>query len=217
MTANNKEPSPFVSQAYGLTGENQTHVDFYRKWAVDYDHEMLDKLGYTSPGTIASLLIEHLPQTSSHILDIGCGTGLTSTLLHKEGYSNLDGIDLSPDMLQVATNRNIYRSLFTGDLNLPLALESNRYDAAISSGTFTHGHIGAEPLAEIVRILKPGGILAITVHRDLWHSHGFEDKLKSLISLNFIECLVLKEGAYYKEGELEGWFCVYRKNINVDK
>ena len=211
MAAHNKEPSAFVSQAYGLTDDNEAHVEFYRKWAADYDHEMLDKLGYTSPSTIASLLIEQLPEKSSRIIDIGCGTGLTCTLLHKQGYSNLDGIDLSPDMLQVAGNRNIYQSLFTGDLNLPLDVSNNTYDAAVSSGTFTHGHVGAEPLEEVVRILKPGGILAITVHHDLWQSHGFEAKLKSLVSSNAIECVTLQEGPYYNGGVLEGWFCIYRK------
>ncbi len=207
----NKESRAFVSQAYGLADDNQSHVDFYRQWATDYDHEMLDNLGYTSPSTIASLLIEHLPEKLSRIIDIGCGTGLTCTLLHEQGYANLDGIDLSPDMLQVASNRNIYQSLFAGDLNLSLDVESNIYDAAISSGTFTHGHVGAEPLDEVVRILKPGGILAITIHSDLWQSHGFEAKLKSLVSSNAIECVTLEEGPYYKGGVLEGWFCVYRK------
>jgi predicted TPR repeat methyltransferase len=211
MPVHKNETSAFVSQAYGLTGDNQSHVDFYQQWAADYDYEMLDKLGYTSPSTIASLLIEHLPNKLSLIIDIGCGTGLTCTLLHGQGYSNLDGVDLSPDMLQVADHRNIYRSLFTGDLNLPLEIESNIYDAAVSSGTFTHGHVGAEPLVEVVRILKPGGILAITVHRDLWLSHGFEAKLKSLVSSGAIECISLEEGPYYKAGDLEGWFCVYRK------
>lgn len=209
----NKESSAFVSQAYGLTDDIQSHVNFYKKWATDYDHEMLDKLGYSSPSTIASLLIENLPEKSSRIIDIGCGTGLTCTLLHDQGYNRLEGIDLSPDMLQVASHRDIYQSLFTGDLNLPLNLGSNTYDAAISSGTFTHGHVGPEPLDEVIRILKPGGILAITVHRDLWQTHGFEIKLKSLVSSNILELITLQEGAYYKLGVLEGWFCVYRKRV----
>ena len=211
MPVDKKGSSAFVSQAYGLTDDTDAHVDFYRQWATDYDHEMLDKLGYTSPHTIASLLIQHLPEKSSRIIDIGCGTGLTCTQLHKQGYCNLDGIDLSPDMLQVADNKNICQLLFVGDLNLPLDIESNSYDAAVSSGTFTHGHVGAEPLEEVVRILKPGAILAITIHQDLWQSHGFEAKLKSLVSSNAIECITRELGPYYKNGALEGWFCVYRK------
>jgi predicted TPR repeat methyltransferase len=210
MTFHNVGPSKFVNQAFDLVDE-ESHVEFYRKWAADYDHEMLVNLDYTSHSTVASLLIENLPEKTSRILDIGCGTGLTCTLLHEQGYTNLEGIDLSADMLAVAENRNIYQSLFTGDLNLPLDIESNSYDAVLSSGTFTHGHVGADPLDEVVRTLKPDGILAITVHRDLWQSHGFESKLKSLVSSDTILPITLEEGPYYKDGALEGWFCVYQK------
>jgi hypothetical protein len=35
--------------------------------------------------------------------------------------------------------------------------------------------------------------------------------LKSLVSSGAIECITLEEGPYYKAGDLEGWFCVYRK------
>lgn len=206
----NTGPGEFVSQAYDLAND-ENRVEFYRKWAADYDHQMLDRLGYTSPQTIANKLIKHLSDRSAPIIDIGCGTGLTCTLLHQNGYCRLDGIDFSADMLKVASNRNIYQTLIQGDLNQPLNIDSNTYHAAISSGIFTHGHIGPEPLDEIVRIVKPGGLLAITVHRDLWQSAGFEAKLNSLEWSNTIECLELTEGAYFANSDIDGWFCVYRK------
>ena len=73
-------PSKFVDAAYHIDDEAEM-VEFYRKWAADYDHEMLDKLGYISPAGIAAMLIEQLPDTASQILDLGCGTGLTCRLL----------------------------------------------------------------------------------------------------------------------------------------
>ncbi len=39
-------PSEFVDAAYHL--EDDDMVEFYRKWAADYDHEMLEKLGYAA-------------------------------------------------------------------------------------------------------------------------------------------------------------------------
>ncbi|MCZ6796542.1 MAG: methyltransferase domain-containing protein, partial [Gammaproteobacteria bacterium] len=98
------------------------------------------------------------------------------------------------------------------DVNLPLEIADFEYDAAISSGTFTHGHVGPGPLDEIFRILKPGGILACTVHNDLWQTRGFEARFNALINAGNIECLHLKQDKYYESGDLEGWFCVYRKN-----
>lgn len=205
-----KGPNQFVSEAYSLDGDDKI-VDFYSKWADEYDHQMLDVLGYTSPGTVAGLLCDFLPDKNALIFDIGCGTGLTCIFLHQQGYVNLDGVDLSPDMVRVAHDRKIYRQVMVGDLNQPLEIDDNSYDAAISSGTFTHGHVGPEPLDEIFRILNPGGILACTVHNDLWHSHGFAAKFEALIEAGDIECLSLKEDKYYEQGEPEGRFCAYRK------
>jgi predicted TPR repeat methyltransferase len=211
MTTDVKGPSEFVNQAYSLDDDDKM-VDFYRNWADDYDHQMLDELGYTSPITIARLLAEYLPDKNARIFDIGCGTGLTCVFLHQQGYRALDGIDLSPDMVRVAENRGIYQDVLLGDVNQPLAVADNSYDAAISSGTFTHGHVGPGPLQEIFRILRPGGILACTVHMDLWQSKGFETSFESLVATGTAERLHLELDKYYKSGDLEGWFCVYRKN-----
>ena len=205
-----KGPNDFVSEAYLLDDDNKM-VEFYRKWADEYDRQMLGEIGYISPIAIARLLIDYLPRKDTQIIDIGCGTGLTSTFLSQQGYQHLDGIDLSPDMVRVAGNLNIYRKLIVGDVNQPLDIPDGIYDAAISSGTFTHGHVGPKPLDEIFRILRSGGILACTVHQDLWQTEGFETKFETLINQKQIECLSLEKGQYYEKGELEGWFCVYRK------
>ena len=203
-------PSEFVSEAYQLDDE-ASMVDFYRKWAEDYDKQMLEGLGYVSPTKIAQLLGELVVDTDASIFDIGCGTGLTCVYLAEKGFTNLDGIDISPDMVRVAGERDIYRELLVGDVNLPLERDSNCYDAVISSGTFTHGHVGPEPLDEIFRILRPGGLLACTVHNDLWESMGFKSRLDLLVEQGMATCEQLFEDKYYKDGPKEGWFCLYRK------
>ncbi len=172
---------------------------------------MLEILQYLSPTMIAELLLQYLPRQQVKILDIGCGTGLTSKLLHSRGYQNLDGLDFSADMLRVADNRGIYRDLFEADLNQPLDIADGYYDAAISSGTFTHGHVGPEPLDEVFRILKNNGIFACTIHLDLWRSRGFASKLQDMIDQALIRCLYREQGCFYKDGEPEGWFCIYQK------
>lgn len=204
-------PGDFVDEAYHLENADDM-VAFYRKWAQDYDRQMLEIRGYTSPATIAEKLARHLPRKQAAILDVGCGTGLTCRLLAEQGYTCLDGLDLSAEMLGVARERGIYRELLEADVNQPLAMETASYDGVISSGTFTHGHVGPEPLAEIFRILKPGGILACTVHQDLWQSMGFEARFRELLSEGVASELSLEHAPYYRDGEAEGWFGVYRKS-----
>lgn len=205
-----KDAGEFVSDAYQLDDKTDM-VEFYRKWAADYDHTMLDGLGYMSPTRIAELLSQYLPDNQATVFDIGCGTGLTCRFLHEKGYVNLDGIDISAEMVSVAGERGIYRELLVGDVDQPLQLKDSSYDAVISSGTFTHGHVGPGPLDEIFRILKPGGLLACTVHQDLWESRGFAAKFSALVDQSRAECRYLEMEKYYQSGEPEGWFCIYQK------
>ena len=67
----------FVTEAYQAEGE-QGLIDFYRKWADDYDKEML-ALGYISPWTISALLADHLSDTNAPILDLGASNMVTFT------------------------------------------------------------------------------------------------------------------------------------------
>ncbi len=200
----------FLAEAYGLDDEKST-LSFYAKWAADYDQQMIDQLGYLSPTLIAGKMIQHQDNLNSKILDIGCGTGLTAAGLAEHGFKDLYGIDLSAEMVNVAASRGIYSSLKVGDVNLPLDYDDHYFDGVISSGTFTHGHVGPEPLTEISRILKPGGILACTVHGALWEERGFKQKFEKLVSAKILEKLSLTMDQYFNNGEPEGWFCIYRK------
>ena len=67
-SASPKGPSNFVREAYRLDNDEKI-VDFYSKWADEYDHQMLEVLGYTSPMSIARLLCEFLPK-KIHVLSI---------------------------------------------------------------------------------------------------------------------------------------------------
>ncbi len=202
--------SEFVTEAYNLE-DAESMKEFYAKWAADYDNQMLNKLSYASPRKIAAAMQSHLQEKDANILDVGCGTGLTVAGLAEAGYTNLYGIDLSRDMVEVARSRGVYTDLALADVNQPLDYADGYFGGVISSGTFTHGHVGPEPLVEICRILRSGGILACTVHQDYWHSMSFDQAFDDLEQSNILERLSLQMESYYDDGEPEGWFCVYRK------
>ncbi len=202
-------PSDFITEAYSLK-DKEGMIGFYDKWAQEYDEQMLGK-GYESPQRIAQILDDYLLEYDIAVLDIGCGTGLTGKHIKSTGISRLDGMDISAEMVEVARSRHIYRDLFVADVNLPLEIPDNSYDAAISSGTFTHGHVGSEPLLEIFRIIKPGGLLACTIHFELWHDRGFDATFAKMIGNHEIQCLALREGPFYENAANEGWFCIYQK------
>jgi predicted TPR repeat methyltransferase len=136
---------------------------------------------------------------------------LTSVDLAAQGYQQLDGLDFSAAMLAKARERNIYATLIEADLNQPLAIDSETYDAAVSTGTFTHGHVGAEPLDEVFRIIKPGGYLVCTVHRAIWKDHGFEEKIRELNESARARTLDLVHDVYFEGSTPDGMYYVLQK------
>lgn len=186
-----------LARAYDLASPEETRK-LYRDWAETYDTTMLDGLGYMSPQLVAQVLADHLPDKSAHILDIGSGTGLAGVKLAEHGFTKIDALDFSSDMLAMAAKRNIYTDLIECDLTQILPLPDAHWDGAVCSGTFTHGHVGPSCLAEIFRVLKSGSLFAFTVNKGVWQDMGFDTELKKLESNNIARLLKRHETVNYQ-------------------
>ncbi|RSL63354.1 hypothetical protein CEP53_004433 [Fusarium sp. AF-6] len=154
----------------------------YESWAESYNED-IGKEDYTAPEIASDYVAKHVgPQkiTSATILDAGCGTGLVGQHLTKRGVTHLDGIDLSPGMLQVARQTGVYRSLNVADLSQTLEIPSQSYDVVVCVGTLTQGHVGPGAFDEFLRVVKPGGFIVATVRESVWQKNGYEEKVKAL-------------------------------------
>ena len=147
----------------------------YESWAADYDHDVFDVMGFTGTERIADLLAAHLPDRYQTVIDLGCGTGAAGARLADHGFDSIDGVDISPAMLQVAARRGVYRHLVAADLTQPMSIE-HRYGASISAGTFTTGHVGADAVPALVALLQPGAVVAWVIAEPLWPS--FRQKMQ---------------------------------------
>lgn len=118
-------------------------------------------------------------------MDIGAGTGLVGTRLHALGYEDLTGIDLSPDMLRKAADKKVYKYLYEADLNClnRMTHKDNEYDIGVAVGTFTTNHCGIAALLELIRIVKPNGMLFMSLRDDYWEDteNGFREEVQRLI------------------------------------
>ncbi len=97
------------------------------------------------------------------VLDAACGTGYGTRLLANAGSRFVTGIDYSQEAIDTAKSRFPHpnASYVTGDcLSLPFADEC--FDAVYSFETIEHLHSPAEFLAEIKRVLRPGGSLFLS-------------------------------------------------------
>jgi L-histidine N-alpha-methyltransferase len=74
-------------------------------------------------------------------------------------------------MLQEAEKKGVYQHLVTADLGLPLdSFPMNHFDAAILVGVFSFGQAPAHALDEIVRVVKPGGVVVFTMRTDFFET-----------------------------------------------
>jgi ubiquinone/menaquinone biosynthesis C-methylase UbiE len=142
---------------------------------------------------VADATFGHLgPQAA--VLDVGCGTGVVGERLAAHGLVTIDGLDISASMLKVARHKRVgdnavYRQLIEADLGEPIPIDDHHYDAVVSAGTFVSGHVDANALYELVRILRPGGVLVFTVADSHWGAGGFGAVLSDLVESRLVETI----------------------------
>jgi SAM-dependent methyltransferase len=146
----------------------------YANWATTYDASFAGRLGYVAPQRIAALFLAEGGQAAQPVLDIGAGTGLVAEAL--PGLE-IDGIDLSPEMLAQAEAKGLYRNRIVADLTGPLPVADGTYHGFVSAGTFTHGHVGAECLPELLRIAAPGALFCCGTRPAVYDGMGFGSAL----------------------------------------
>ena len=108
-------------------------------------------------------LARHLPRGAGPVLDAGAGTGLIGEWLEILGFPEAEALDVSEGMLAVAGRKAVYARLHRAALGQPLPFADGAFAAAVSAGVFTTGHVGAEGLDELLRVVRPGGVLVLTV------------------------------------------------------
>ena len=99
-----------------------------------------------------------------HILDAGCGSGALSVELRARG-AHVAGFDSSTEMLEFARRRlGPDADLRVVDLADPLPYDDGMFDDVAASLVLHYLRDWSAPLAELRRVLKPGGRLVLSVN-----------------------------------------------------
>ncbi|MBS1843150.1 MAG: class I SAM-dependent methyltransferase [Actinobacteria bacterium] len=143
--------SSFDTRGYRTVGAREG----YDRWAPTYEDTVEDAMDIA--------LLERLDlawDTVSCAADLGCGTGRTGSWLAARGVGEIDGVDLSPGMLEAARARGVYASLREGEVG-DTGLESGAYDLVVSCLVDEH-LADLRPLyAEAARLARPDGRFAL--------------------------------------------------------
>lgn len=185
-------------------------MEAYKLWAQDYDGDTVEDFGYVAPTVSAKALNKFLPDTTSTILDAGCGTGLVGEILQTLGYQCLDALDYSKEMLDLAQEKGVYRSCIHADLSAPLKMQDNTYDAIICVGTFTYGHVGPQAFDELIRITKPKGVICFTIRDGAFQEYNFRGRMIELEQGGAWELLEMRDQPYLAKENVNCKLCSYQ-------
>jgi|TARA_B110000908_G_scaffold45313_1_gene55163 SAM-dependent methyltransferase len=185
---------PNLELAYALLTV-QDNRELYAAWAKTYENDFASEMDYILPNRVAQIFLDM--GGTGPVLDVGAGTGLAGQALARLGIHPIDAIDLSDAMLDVASKKKIYRNLFTSDITQPIATSNYSYQGVISSGTFTHGHVGPSAIDNLLSVARGGAFFALSINKNHWFERGFAKKFESLKGV--IEMLLLHDVEIYGE------------------
>ncbi|WP_290653102.1 methyltransferase domain-containing protein [Aquisalimonas sp.] len=108
------------------------------------------------------------------VLDVGCGTGAAAeAALERTGRGGrVAGVDPNEEMLGVARNKGVPIEWYAGSAE-GLPLPDGTFDAVISQFALMFFDDPPHALREMVRVLRPGGRLAVSIPDAIDHSPGF--------------------------------------------
>jgi SAM-dependent methyltransferase len=128
----------------------------YGEWVRTYEQTVQDEMDLR--------LLERLQSIDwsapRSVLDLACGTGRIGAWLRGRCSAAIDGIDLTPEMLEVARGKGVYRTLRVADVS-DTGLAAGSYDLCMQSLADEH-LADLRPLyQEVARVVRRGGAFVL--------------------------------------------------------
>ncbi|MEM1075273.1 MAG: methyltransferase domain-containing protein [Pseudomonadota bacterium] len=171
----------FLNKAYKARDAASTRT-LYDDWSASYDAEV-EKNGYATPGRCAAALAQFIPDQSAPILDFGCGTGLSGLALRLAGFEQIDGLDLSEEMLAQASEKGIYRNLAQIEAHAPMPHKPGDYTAIAAIGVIGAGAAPISVFHTLMNALAKGGKLVFS-----FNDHALEDPANEAAVTEWLDC-----------------------------
>ncbi len=119
-------------------------------------------------------------QTGHRVIDVACGTGaLAITVSERIGPKGTTvGIDINEGMLNIARSKSSSVEWLKSPAEL-LPFEDDSFNCVVSQFGLMYFENQENAIREMIRVLQPGGSLAVAVWDKLEHNPGFaaEDQL----------------------------------------
>ncbi|WP_084572782.1 class I SAM-dependent DNA methyltransferase [Methylocapsa aurea] len=184
----------------------------FDQYADRFEAHLVGKLAYRAPALLAAAL-ERLGATHfSHVIDLGCGTGLCGAAFRAMSL-RLTGVDLSPRMISAARGKAVYDRLETGEIAGFLLREpAASVSLVLAADVLVYVGDLAAICAGAARALEPGGFFAFTLQRvadgdyeigsDMRYRHG-EAYVRAVTSAAGLKIVVLEAVSMRKDAGVD--------------
>ena len=137
----------------------------YERFSSFYESNVCDDLDYQGPDRIRELAQAALGDREGlALLDLGCGTGLAGVQL-KPRAARMVGIDLSPQMVELARARNLYDRLEVAEITDWLHRSSDHFDLIAACDCLIYFGDLRQVVVPAAQLLNQGGAVVFTVER----------------------------------------------------
>ncbi|XP_013091245.2 ubiquinone/menaquinone biosynthesis C-methyltransferase UbiE-like isoform X3 [Biomphalaria glabrata] len=139
---------------------------------------------------IRSTMTEEANEALKQYIGIGVGAenaikaysehGVKYEQLSKLGYSNIDAVDASEGLLNVANSKGLYGRIVCQLVGHGQAMpfDDKTYDMVVICGAMGENHIPKAALPDIIRVVKPGGYIVNVFREEALYVPWYEDGLQ---------------------------------------
>ena len=179
----------FLKIAYDQIGPDS--CDLYAKWSKTYDSEVYSH-GYVKPQRCAKVLTQFSSDRDTPLLDYGCGTGFSGEALKTEGFTTIQGCDISKEILALTGEESIYSVLKYFDPDKAPEIAAGMFHAIAAIGVISVGAAPPSTFDLILDLLAPKGLFVFPLSNHALADPSFEVKVKEYTDSSRLE-LLLKE------------------------
>lgn len=222
-----------INNSYIDKADSEYVEKIFNQFASDFE-ETLAGLEYQVPEYIAEAIKDFYKKPlgkPSHWLDMGCGTGLCGIYAKPYvGWCRLDGLDISPKMLEKARQKGIYDRLFCDEILHFLTEKQRKYHLITAGDVLTYFGELRGLFEKTAASLYDGGyfIGTITENDHNQDAYFLLPSGRFVHSQEYVLTTLKKNGFKYRlmdrkplrnEGErvVYGWVVVAQKVITIEK
>ena len=185
-------------------------LQMYADWAAHYERDV-GSAGYETPARLAAALADAMPDQTVPVLDFGCGTGLSGMALAGAGFPQVDGTDISPEMLAVAREKPCYRKLWQGQPGEIPQVADLGYGAVTATGVISLGAAPPETLADLLSAMPCDGLLGLSYNDPTLNSPAYMAALEGVQEEGLAEVLSAAHGPHLSAKDMGSTVYVLRR------